>query len=200
MRKLVFATHNVDKIREIQYLVRERYKLLSLDDLGYKKEIPEDQPTIEKNALQKAHFIYNLFEIDCFADDTALEVEALNGEPGVYSARFAELTGDISKVENISDANIRKLLNMMNEKKNRKARFRTIIALIINKKEYLFEGIVEGNILAERRGNYGFGYDPVFQPSGYDLTFGEMPLDEKNKISHRAIAVKKLVKFLNEQY
>ncbi len=199
MKELIFATHNIDKIREIQNLLRGRYELLSLDDLGYKKDIPEDQPTIEKNALQKARFIYNLFEVDCFADDTGLEVEALNGKPGVYSARFAELTGEISKGENVSNANIRKLLNLMNEMKNRKARFITIIALVINKKEYLFEGIVEGNIMFERRGTYGFGYDPVFQPSGYDLTFAEMPIDEKNKISHRAMAVKKLVKFLNKQ-
>jgi len=200
MKKLVFATHNIDKIKEIQYLVPEKYKLLSLNDIGYEREIPEDQQTIEKNALQKARLIYNLFKVACFADDTALEVEALNGKPGVYSARFATLTEDISEGEKISDANIRKLLNLMNGMKNRKARFRTIIALIINKREYLFEGIVEGNILSERKGSYGFGYDPVFQPSGYDLTFAEMVLDEKNKISHRAIAIKKLVKFLKEQY
>jgi len=196
MKELVFATRNANKAREIQDLVKGSYKLLSLNDIGFEEDIPENQPTIEQNALQKARYINNLFQIDCFAEDTSLEVEALHGWPGVYSARFAELTNEIINNENISDANIRKLLNLMHEVSNRKARFRTIIALILSGKEYFFEGIVEGNIITERRGSYGFGYDPVFQPSGYQLTFAEMPLNQKNRISHRAMAVNKFVKFL----
>jgi len=199
MTELILATHNSKKVREIQELVRDYYKLLSLKDIGFDRDIPEDRQTIEENALQKVRYIHKLFNRNCIGDDTGLEVEVLNGQPGVFSARFAELTGDVKPDENISDANIRKLLDLMKNEKNRNARFRTIIALIINTKEYLFEGIVEGSILNVRRGSFGFGYDPVFQPLGHKQTFAEMSLDQKNRISHRAIAVNKLVEFLKSQ-
>ncbi len=199
MKELVLATNNINKLREIQELIRDHYKLLSLKDIGFERDIPENRQTIEENALLKVRYIHKLFYKDCIADDTGLEVEALNGQPGVFSARFAELTGEVRQDENISDANIRKLLYLMKDIQNRRARFKTIIALIIGTKEYLFEGIVEGQILNVRRGLSGFGYDPVFQPSGYQLTFAEMSLEQKNRISHRAIAVKKLVEFLKTQ-
>lgn len=199
MKELVLATNNIHKVREIQELVKDKYKLLSLKDIGFNSDIPEDKQTIEENALEKVRYIHIRLNRNCMADDTALEVEALNRQPGVFSARFAEITGEVNPGENISDANIRKLLNLMKGVKNRNARFRTIIALIIEKKEYLFEGIVEGEILNEKRGSSGFGYDPVFRPSGYKQTFAEMSLDQKNRISHRAIAVQKLVEFLKIQ-
>jgi XTP/dITP diphosphohydrolase len=196
MKELIFATHNLNKIREIQHLIEEKFRILSLDDIGYIEEIPENKTNIEGNALEKAMTIYELFHADCFADDTGLEVEALNGQPGVISARFADYTGERNPGEDISNANIRKLLRLMKGTKSSQARFRTVIALIQGGQKFLFEGIVNGNILETKRGTNGFGYDPVFQPSGYNKTFAEMTLEQKNKISHRAIAVKKLTEFL----
>lgn len=188
--KLVFATNNKHKIHELQALAGEKIELLSLSDINCFDEIPEDRPTLEGNALQKAEYIYGKFGFSCFADDTGLEVEALNGEPGVYSARYAGGDKD-------PEANMNKLLGKLDKINNRKARFRTVISLILKGKEYQFEGIVEGTITQVKRGNSGFGYDPVFQPDGYEKTFAEMSLDEKNKISHRGRAVEKLVHFLH---
>ena len=167
-------------------------ELSSLEDIGFHNEIEETGETLEENALIKARFIYYKFNENCFADDTGLEVECLDGAPGVYSARFA------GKQKNAED-NMEKLLDLLKNKPNRKAQFRTIIALIIDGKEYVFEGIVKGEILEKKRGNKGFGYDPVFLPEKYDQSFAELPFNEKNKISHRALALKKLNKFLNEK-
>jgi XTP/dITP diphosphohydrolase len=198
MKRLIFATHNLNKIREIQHLIGERFTILSLDDIGYTADIPENKENIEGNAMEKATKIYELFYTDCFADDTGLEVEILNGQPGVISARFADYTGERNPGEDISDANIRKLLRLMKGQTNRQARFRTVIALILHGKRFLFEGIVSGHILEMKRGENGFGYDPVFQPEGHNQTFAEMTLDQKNGISHRAIAIKRLSEFLLE--
>jgi XTP/dITP diphosphohydrolase len=187
--QIVFATNNENKIKEIRNIIGNSFTLLSLDDINFNEEIPEDNPTLEGNAMQKARFIYNISHKNVFADDTGLEVEALNGLPGVKSARFAGEAKD-------SSANIDKLLYMLGKNSNRKARFRTVIALIINNEEYLFEGSASGTIISERRGKEGFGYDPVFIPEGKNITFAEMNLDEKNKISHRAAAFEKLRLFL----
>ena len=188
--ELVFATNNKHKINEINHLVNSRFHILSLSDIGYFVEIPENQLTIKGNASQKSHYIYEKFKVNCFADDTGLEIDVLNGEPGVYSARYA------GKGCNFED-NIQKVLDKMQGLTNRKARFKTIISLIINGKEYFFEGVVNGIILTEKHGNEGFGYDPVFMPDGYAISFAEMQLDEKNKISHRGISTRKLIDFLN---
>jgi len=196
MRELIFATHNEHKAIEIQSILHHSYRVLTLDQAGFAEEIPEEQDTLEGNALQKARFVYARLGMDCFADDTGLEVDALNGEPGVYSARYAELSGDRMPEEKITDANIRKLLRQLEGVADRRARFRTVIALIIGGKQYSFEGIVEGNIISARRGDSGFGYDPVFLPRGYRETFAEMQLQEKNKISHRFRAVSLLADFL----
>lgn len=189
--KLVFATNNLNKIKEIRELLPESLELLSLDDITCKEDIPETSPTIEGNALQKARYIKEKYGYDCFADDTGLEVEALNGAPGVYSARYAGDNKD-------NEANIDKLLQELKDQSNRKARFKTVIALILNGKEYSFEGICRGEILKKRLGEKGFGYDPVFMPEGYSKTFAEMELEEKSKISHRGRATQKLVEFLKE--
>jgi XTP/dITP diphosphohydrolase len=186
--KLIFATHNSNKIKEILPLVGVN-KLSSLDDLGFHDEIEETGKTLEENALIKARFIYDKFNENCFADDTGLEVECLDGAPGVYSARYA------GNQKNAED-NMEKLLDLLKNKTNRKAQFRTVIALIIDGKEHLFEGIVKGEILVKKRGEKGFGYDPVFLPDGNNQSFAELPLNEKNEISHRASALKKLNKFL----
>lgn len=196
MKELLFATRNNNKVREIQQILQNRIRVLSLSDLGYTEDIPEDQDTLEGNALFKAAFSFQKFGLDCFADDTGLEVEALNGSPGVVSARFAAMTGEVLEGEDFSSANIRKLLRLLGERADRQARFRTVIALIQGGSEYLFEGIVTGKILKERRGMEGFGYDPVFVPDGYDRTFAQMRLEEKNLISHRALAIRKLSEFL----
>jgi XTP/dITP diphosphohydrolase len=198
MKELIFATHNLNKIKEIKHLIGDKIRILSLDDIGYTAEIPEDKTSIEGNAIEKAIRIYELFHADCFADDTGLEVEALNGQPGVISARFAEYTGERNQGENISDANIRKLLRLMKGMTNRQARFRTFISLILDGEKFLFEGIVDGNIIEMKRGTNGFGYDPVFQPTGHNQTFAEMTLEQKNRISHRAMAINKLAEFLLE--
>lgn len=169
---------------------------MSLDDIGFTEEIPENKTNIEGNAEEKAMKVYELYHKNCFADDTGLELEALDGQPGVISARFAESTGERNPGEDVSSANIRKLLRLMYGKENRKARFRTVIALILDGRIYFFEGIVSGLIIDARKGVNGFGYDPVFQPDGYYQTFAEMTLEQKNTISHRAMAIHKLADFL----
>ena len=189
--KLVFASNNKHKIREISHILDNKITLLSLGEINILEDIPEDEPLIEGNALFKARYVYNATGLNVFADDTGLEIEALNGLPGVHSARFAGESKD-------SSANIAKVLSMLKGKENRKARFRTVIALIFEGKEYLFEGIVPGTIIDEKRGDEGFGYDPVFIPEGKELTFAQMSLNEKNKISHRAIAFEKLKEFLHQ--
>lgn len=189
MKKLVFATNNPNKLKELQALLGEKYQLLGLKEIGCFEEIPEEQSDLEGNARQKAFFVYEKYGYSCFADDTGLEVEALNGQPGVYSARYAGESKD-------AGANMNKLLHEMAKINNRKARFRTVISLVIDGKEEQFEGVVEGKIIREKQGDSGFGYDPVFLPDGYSKTFAEMELHEKNKISHRGRAVQKLVKHL----
>jgi len=189
--ELVFATNNQHKLTELQAILGNEIKLLSLKDIACNEDIPEEQPTLEGNASQKAFYIFNKYGYNCFADDTGLEIEALNNEPGVYSARYA---GE----EKSSEANMEKVLNKLAKINERNARFRTVISLIIDGVETQFEGIVEGEILKEKRGGSGFGYDPIFQPKGLELSFAEMELSEKNKISHRGRAVQKLVNFLNE--
>ena len=189
--EIVFASNNLHKIKEINNVLGDSFKLLSLSDIKMEEDIPEDEPTLEGNALHKARFIHNATGMNVFADDTGLETEALNGEPGVHSARFAGPGKN-------PDANIDKLLSLIGNNTNRNARFRTVIALILEGKEYLFEGIVNGRIISERRGKKGFGYDPVFVPDGSKLTFAEMDLDEKNLISHRARAFAKLKSFLSD--
>lgn len=187
---IVFATNNENKTREIRNILGNSFNLLSLTDLNITEDIPENEPTLEGNALHKARFVHNILNMNVFADDTGLETDLLKGLPGVKSARFA---GE----DKNSDANIDKLLAMMGNSKNRKARFRTVIALIMEGQEYIFEGIVDGRIISDRRGKDGFGYDPVFVPDGETRTFAEMPLSEKNKISHRARAIEKLKLFLD---
>ncbi len=189
--KLVFATNNQHKLQELQAILGNHFELLSLNEIGCNEEIPEEQPTLEGNASQKAFYIYNKYGLSCFADDTGLEIEALNGEPGVYSARYA---GE----DKNADANMNKVLNKMAKINDRKARFRTVISLIINGEETQFEGIVDGEILNVKMGNSGFGYDPIFQPEGYSKTFAEMDMKEKNQISHRGRAVQKLVNYLKK--
>jgi len=187
--QIVFATNNDHKLTEIRDMLGDSFKLLSLRDLNLEEDIPENEPSLEGNAMHKARHVYRILNMNVFADDTGLETDILNGLPGVHSARFA---GE----DKNSDDNIDKLLGLMGSTENRKARFRTIIALILDGKEYLFEGISEGTIILERRGREGFGYDPVFVPYGSDLTYAEMLLNDKNKISHRARAFNKLKEFL----
>ena len=187
--KLIFASGNKHKIKEISNILDDGITLLGLHDVNILEDIPEDEPLIEGNALFKARYVHRLTGMDVFADDTGLEVEALDGQPGVHSARFAGENKD-------SDANITKLLGLLEGTQRRNARFRTVIALILGDREYLFEGTVTGSIIEERRGNEGFGYDPVFMPDGSEITFAQMTLAEKNIISHRAIAFRKLKEFL----
>lgn len=187
--ELVFASNNLHKIKEISSIIGGKFDLRGLADLGITEEIPENEETIEGNALAKARYVHKLTGLNVFADDTGLETEALNGLPGVHSARFAGESKD-------SSANIRKLQKMLKGQSNRKARFKTVIALIYNDEEFMFEGTVNGKIIEENRGTEGFGYDPVFIPDCYETTFAEMPLSEKNKISHRARAFEKLKTFL----
>jgi XTP/dITP diphosphohydrolase len=189
--KLVFASNNKHKVREISHILDNKITLLSLEEVNIFEDIPEDEPLIEGNALFKARYVHNATGLNVFADDTGLEIEALNGQPGVHSARFAGESKD-------SSANIAKVLTMLKGIENRKARFRTVIALIFENKEYLFEGIASGIIIDEKRGDEGFGYDPVFIPDGKKLTFAQMTMTEKNKISHRATAFEKLKEFLNK--
>ena len=189
--KICFATHNQNKVRELRKLFGDNFELLSLDDLGISEEIEETGTTLNENALLKANYVFNKYSIACFADDTGLEVDALNGAPGVYSARYA---GEPAN----NERNIDKLLSTLSGNPTRTANFRTVIALVGMGSTQLFEGIVEGEIIAERRGVNGFGYDSVFLPKNFDRTFAEMDMQEKNSISHRARAVEKLVDFLNK--
>jgi XTP/dITP diphosphohydrolase len=189
MRKIVFATNNQHKLDEIRKITEGKIEILSLNDIGSNDEIEETGNTLEENALIKARFIKNKYGYDCFAEDTGLEVEALENAPGVYSARYA---GDACRDED----NIKKLLDNLKGIANRKARFRTVIALLMNNEEYFFEGEIKGYIIDEKRGSAGFGYDPIFVPEGYDQTFAELGEEIKNRISHRSIATQKLVDFL----
>lgn len=187
---LIFATSNQNKVLEIQKILPKKFNIKSLKDLNYFEDVPENETTIEGNAVFKAKYIYEKFNINVFADDTGLEVEALNGEPGVHSARYAGTTRN-------SEKNIKKLLKNLKNIKNRNARFKTVIALIINNKLHIFSGIVEGYILDSPKGNNGFGYDPIFCPNGFDKSFAELTLKEKNLISHRSLAMKKLIDFIS---
>jgi XTP/dITP diphosphohydrolase len=189
MHQLVFATNNAHKLEEVAAKIGGKIKLLSLDDIGFTGDIEESGTTFSENASIKSYYIYQKYNLDCFGDDSGLEIDALNGEPGVYSARYAGGHGNHA-------ANMDKVLAKMKNESNRKARFRTVISLIWDAKEYFFEGAIEGTIRYERSGSAGFGYDPIFQPDGYTVTFAEMSLAQKNSISHRAIAVGKLLEFL----
>ncbi len=190
MRELVFATNNKHKLEEVVKATSGKFKILSLKDINCNEEIPETAETLEGNASQKSHYIYEKYGYNCFGDDTGLEIDALGGKPGVYSARYAGPGHDHEK-------NIDKILSELKGISNRKARFRTVVSLIIDGKETLFEGIVNGKILTERHGKAGFGYDPVFMPDGYNKSFAEMDINKKNEISHRGRAVKKLLNYLN---
>lgn len=190
--KIVFATNNAHKLSEIRQIVQGRMEILSLGDIRCHEEIPETAPTIEGNALQKARYVAGKYHVSCFADDTGLEVEALGGLPGVHTARYADEEG------HDSERNMQKLLSELRGKENRKAQFRTAIALVMGGEEHLFEGIVSGLILQEKQGDKGFGYDPVFQPEGFMKSFAELGEDIKNQVSHRARATKKLLDFLLE--
>lgn len=190
-RKLVFVTNNAHKLEEISSILGGKMELLSLKDIQCTADIPETADTLEGNAIQKAEYIHRHYGLDCFADDTGLEVEALDGAPGVYSARYAGEGHD-------SEANMQKLLHNLEGEDNRKARFRTAICLIMDNEQHLFEGICRGEIIKEKRGGAGFGYDPIFVPEGYTETFAELGNDIKNTISHRAKAVQMLCEFLNK--
>lgn len=204
--KIVFATNNQHKLEEIRSILGDQFEIVSLSDIGCHEDIPETGKTLEENALMKAQYVYDHYHVSCFADDTGLEVEALDGAPGVYSARYAALEAT-EALGHDSEANMARLLRELGNNNNRKARFRTVIALIEKqdvcpcgytaiKKVSQFEGIVEGEIIREKRGGEGFGYDPIFQPTGYDKTFAELGADIKNTISHRARATQKLAEYL----
>lgn len=188
---IVFATANPNKIREVLALLDEGVRIVSLKDIGCEEDIPETQPTIEGNALQKARYVKDNYKIDCFAEDTGLEINALGGEPGVYSARYAGEAKD-------SEANMAKVLAKLEGKTDRTAQFKTVVALTLNNEEFTFEGICKGQIATSKSGAGGFGYDPIFIPDGYDISFAEMAASEKNKISHRGKAIHKLKTFLNQ--
>ncbi len=190
--KICFATNNAKKIEEVKAALGSDFEIVSLQDIGCFEELPETGYTLDYNAFEKARFVKTNYGVDCFADDTGLEVDALNGEPGVYSGRF-------SGEPRSDERNIELLLEKIEGKNDRKARFRTVIALILDGNEYKFEGIAEGEIISEKVGVGGFGYDPVFKPSGFDRTFAELSLDEKNEISHRGKAVKALISFLSSR-
>lgn len=187
MNQIVFATNNKHKLEEIRHIVSTKIKILSLKDIDCVEDIPETGETLEENALQKAKFIFNKYHINCFADDTGLEILALNGRPGVYSARYA------GEAANFDD-NIAKALSELNGITDRRACFRTVIALILDSKKYFFEGRVDGTILTQKKGMKGFGYDPVFRPEGYNESFAEMSSEQKNSISHRFFAIDKMIK------
>ena len=192
MKKIVFATHNRHKLLEIQEILGGFYQVVGLNELEIMEEIPETADTLEGNAQIKAEYIYDRLGMDCFSDDTGLEIEALQGAPGVYSARFA---GEGCSFED----NVKKVLQLLEGVANRKARFRSVICLIMNGRKHFFEGKVEGKIIDIQKGKEGFGYDPIFLPDGFTETFAEMPLDRKNAISHRGVAVQKLIAFLKNQ-
>lgn len=191
--KLVFATHNKNKFLEVKAMLPEQIELLSLDDIGCHEDIPETGDTIEANAVLKAKYVYDTYQLACFADDTGLEVRSLNNEPGVYSARYAG-------VENDSQANIDKLLKNLKGKNDRSARFKTVIAYLSDTSEKMFLGVCEGEIIGKEKGDSGFGYDPVFQPLGFESTFAEMTLDQKSAIGHRGKAMRQLLDFLEKEY
>lgn len=202
-RKLVFATNNAHKLEEVSAMLGDRFELLSLNDIGCTADIPETADTFSGNALQKAAYIYTHYGMDCFADDSGLEVDALNGAPGVYSARYAEMDPSFPGGDTVpagaghdSEANTRRLLSELKGISGRGAQFRTVIALILGGENFFFEGIVRGVITEEKRGSNGFGYDPVFVPEGFTETFAELPAAIKNAISHRAVSVKKMGAFL----
>jgi XTP/dITP diphosphohydrolase len=191
MRQLVFATNNQHKTNEVRTLLAGQYEVLNLKDIGCTVDIPETADTFVGNAELKTAYVVENFQLDCFADDSGLEVEALNNEPGIYSARYAGERGDL--------ANLELVLQKMEGQENRKARFRTVVSLVQNGTNYIFEGVVKGTLRASTSGVSGFGYDPIFQPDGFDQTFAEMSMTQKNEISHRGIAMRKLIAFLKEQ-
>jgi XTP/dITP diphosphohydrolase len=191
MRELVFATNNQHKTEEVRRLLEGQYTVLNLSDIGCTTDIPETGHTFAENAELKTAYVVAHYQLDCFADDSGLEVEALNQEPGIYSARYAGHRGDAE--------NLQLVLQKMQGQSNRKARFRTVISLVQNQTKYLFEGAIEGTLREEASGKQGFGYDPIFEPNGYSITFAEMSMAEKNEISHRAQAMKKLIAFLKAQ-
>ena len=188
--QLVFATNNRHKLEEVAAKINGEIQLLTLEDIGCKEDIEETGSTFKENASIKSHYVYDKYYLNCFGDDSGLIIDALNGEPGVYSARYAGEHGNHA-------ANIARVLDKLKEIENRKARFKTIISLIWNGNEHFFDGTVEGTIRYETTGSGGFGYDPIFQPDGYDITFAEMTMEAKNQISHRARAMEKLISFLN---
>ena len=192
--KLVFATNNAHKLQEVRHILGDSFEVVGLCDIGCTEDIPETAETLEGNALQKARYVRDHYGLDCFADDTGLEVRALDGAPGVHTARYAELFGTGETHD--SNANMNLLLHNLENKSDRHARFRTVFALLYQGEEHLFEGIVEGEILHERHGSEGFGYDPVFEPEGRGISFAEMTAEDKNAISHRGRATRKLVEFL----
>ena len=193
MKTIVFATNNRHKLEEVRAIISGKIDIVSLSDIGCNDDIPETADTLEGNALLKAKYVKERFGYDCFADDTGLEVNVLNGAPGVFSARYAGENHD-------AVANMDKLINTLKGEQNRNAQFRTVIALLIDDKEILFEGIIKGTIIEDKRGTTGFGYDPIFIPDGYDKTFAELGTDDKNKISHRAIAANKCAAWLKRSY
>ena len=193
MKKLIFATHNANKVKEVRYQLMGTYEILGLNDIGFHEEIIEDKKTIVENSIAKVRFVKERTGYDCFADDTGLEVNSLNGKPGVFSKRFAGQNAS-------SDDNIKKLLHMLKGKLDRSAQFKTVISLFNNGEIQTFEGICKGNIGFKRSGNFGFGYDPIFIPENKNISFGQMSLEEKNKIAHRAIAVNKLIGYLTNLY
>ncbi|MDR6784155.1 XTP/dITP diphosphohydrolase [Pedobacter africanus] len=191
MRELVFATNNQHKTQEVRSLLLGQYKVLNLNDIGCDADIPETGSSFAENAALKSQYVVDHYRIDCFADDSGLEIEALNQEPGIFSARYSGIRND--------QENLSLVLRKMEGQSNRKARFRTVISLIRNQEHFLFEGIIYGNIRETPAGAQGFGYDPIFEPEGYTQTFAEMSMEQKNRISHRALAMNKLITFLKEQ-
>ena len=194
MKELIMATNNAHKLQEVRQILGERFLIKGLAEIGCHEDIPETASTLEGNALQKARYVHDHYGLDCFADDTGLEVEALDGAPGVFTARFGQMNGYGESHD--AEANIHCLLDKLQHSENRHARFRTAIALVMDGQEHLFEGIVEGEILRQKSGCEGFGYDPVFAPEGRGVSFAEMPAHEKNAISHRGRAIEALVRFL----
>lgn len=194
MKELIMATNNAHKLQEVRQILGERFLVKGLAKIGCHEDIPETASTLEDNALQKARYVHDHYGLDCFADDTGLEVEALDGAPGVFTARFGQMNGYGESHD--AEANIHCLLDKLQHSENRHARFRTAIALVMDGQEHLFEGIVEGEILRQKSGCEGFGYDPVFAPEGRGVSFAEMPAHEKNAISHRGRAIEALVRFL----
>jgi XTP/dITP diphosphohydrolase len=190
MKKIVFATNNLHKLQEVKEILQKNYEVLGLRDIGFVGDIPETGTTLAENASIKSKFVFDKFGLDCFSDDTGLEIDSLDGRPGVYSARYAGAEGNASR-------NIEKVLSELEGIKNRSARFITVVSLILGGKEYQFEGRVEGKIITTKNGKDGFGYDPIFIPDGFDLTFAEMPAALKNSISHRGKAIQKLANFLS---